>query len=68
MTSTVRLDSDLIRLARVYCAGRGLKLIDYLDVLLRQRVITDHAEYQREPKPVIAAARPRPRKLRKAGR
>lgn len=49
-TVTVRMDADLVRMARVICAhtpGRGgkqLKLVDYLDSLLRGPITERHAE------------------------
>lgn len=40
-TSTVRIDAELVRMARIICAhspgraGKQLKLVDYLDSLVR---------------------------------
>lgn len=48
-TVTVRMDADLVQLARIVCAltpGRGnkqTKLVDYLDSIVRGRITADHA-------------------------
>ena len=47
-TGTIRLDAELIRMARIICAhspGRGarqMKLVDYLDTLLRGSITADY--------------------------
>ena len=49
-TSTVRIANELLELAHQVCAhtkGRGgkpLRLVDYLDTILRPRITKDHAE------------------------
>lgn len=52
-TVTVRLDSELVRKARIICAhapGRGgkhLKLVDFLDQLVREPINQQYEELMR---------------------
>lgn len=49
-TSTVRIANELLEYAHIVCAhtkGRGgkpLRIVDYLDAILRPRITRDHAE------------------------
>jgi hypothetical protein len=49
MTATARVHTDLLEMARIVCAhtkdgqGRHLKLTEYLDSVLRERITRDHA-------------------------
>lgn len=68
-TVTVRLDSDLVRKARFVCArrkGRGgssLKLVDYLDSLVRSLIEND---YNAEVDGTVQEAASRPQAQPKA--
>ena len=48
-TLTVRMDAELVRLARIICAhapgrsGNAKKLVDYIDEIVRQRILDDYA-------------------------
>lgn len=49
-TATVRIDSELVRMARIVCAhrdgrnGNRLKLVDYLDQLVRGLITKDYQD------------------------
>jgi hypothetical protein len=56
-TVTVRMDSDLVRIMRVYCAGKAIKLVDYLDELVRARAIADYEAFMASDPPATKPSR-----------
>ncbi len=58
-TVTVRMDSDLVRMARVVCAGRTEKLIDYLDAIARERITADYQAFMSGSAPPAKPAKRR---------
>lgn len=53
-TVTVRIDAELVRMARIICAhtqsrpGKNLKLVDYLDTLVRQPITSEYRRIMEE--------------------
>lgn len=64
-TSTVRIDTELVRKARIVCAhspGRGskqLKLVDYLDSIVRKKIEGDFARIIAEIKAAEDGSEPK---------
>lgn len=56
-TVTVRMDSELVRLARIVCAGRTVKFVDYLDEIARERIIADYEAFMAEKQGRPASSR-----------
>jgi hypothetical protein len=61
-TVTVRMDSELVRLARIVCATRVIKLVDYLDSIVREQIIADHEALRDDRRPTAGPTRPGRRK------
>lgn len=47
--TNVRLDRELLRLARILCAFRGEKVGGYLDSLVRERIVADYEAFMAFP-------------------
>jgi hypothetical protein len=61
-TVTVRMDSELVRLARIVCAGREIKLVDYLDALTREKILADYEAFMGQRSTPGATSRPQKKK------
>jgi hypothetical protein len=66
-TVTVRMDSELVRLARIVCAGRTMKLVDYLDAMVREKIVADYEAFMAEKQGETAKERPTQKRKRKGG-
>lgn len=47
-SASVRLDAELVRLARMLCAGQSLKFTDYIDGLVREHITADFSAWVAE--------------------